>query len=413
MRERQQGGSTTPAPVIYNYWRNPGNSRTNVNGERSASYIPFEKVTRDVVTVGYHDLVKQGKILPVNPFYTASVFESHKPGFFAWHTERANPAYTGIPTLDHSISGYITAAQRGSVLAKIPSVDPPSEADVKTKALVKINTQALDVGTFAAEFGKTIRMVTNFKQSLRRLIKALFRHTRKKGLSWYDAAGYLNALSSAWLEIRYGWRILYYDMQAIASSINALEDQLLPIERTSAYIADEETYTIDGDYFPGIIPGVGDVGVSLSYGKAYRRRSVKVALGARTQMLSNIGYIDPITTAWELIPFSFIIDWFVNVGDFLRSASPFISRDVVYASLVNEHEYGAAWQTLFDRLKSTSPNVWTFEMTDNTPAVGSIVYRFKERSSTQAASSVSARINLSIPKVTDIAALVWQYFNRR
>lgn len=32
---------------------------------------------------------------------------------------------------------------------------------------------------------------------------------------------------------------------------------------------------------------------------------------------------DPIVSAWELIPFSFVIDWFINIGDWVNSISPF------------------------------------------------------------------------------------------
>jgi hypothetical protein len=39
--------------------------------------------------------------------------------------------------------------------------------------------------------------------------------------------------------------------------------------------------------------------------------------------LQQVGLINPATVIWETIPFSFVLDWFVNVGDFLDSFTAF------------------------------------------------------------------------------------------
>lgn len=38
-------------------------------------------------------------------------------------------------------------------------------------------------------------------------------------------------------------------------------------------------------------------------------------------LADRLGLTNPATVAWELVPMSFVVDWFVNVGDFLRSFS--------------------------------------------------------------------------------------------
>ena len=38
---------------------------------------------------------------------------------------------------------------------------------------------------------------------------------------------------------------------------------------------------------------------------------------------NQLGFVNPASFVWELIPFSFVVDWFVNVGQFLSSFSDF------------------------------------------------------------------------------------------
>jgi hypothetical protein len=36
-------------------------------------------------------------------------------------------------------------------------------------------------------------------------------------------------------------------------------------------------------------------------------------------LASQLGFVNPAAIAWELVPFSFVVDWFVNVGEFLNN----------------------------------------------------------------------------------------------
>jgi hypothetical protein len=53
--------------------------------------------------------------------------------------------------------------------------------------------------------------------------------------------------------------------------------------------------------------------------------------GARVRTISNgnlhsleqFGVLNPLVLAWEAVPFSFVVDWFANVGDVLRSLTDF------------------------------------------------------------------------------------------
>jgi len=51
-------------------------------------------------------------------------------------------------------------------------------------------------------------------------------------------------------------------------------------------------------------------------------------------LASQLGFVNPLAVAWELVPFSFVVDWFVNVGQFLSQVTDFagVSTDNVAVS---------------------------------------------------------------------------------
>jgi hypothetical protein len=51
------------------------------------------------------------------------------------------------------------------------------------------------------------------------------------------------------------------------------------------------------------------------------------------QTAARVGLTDPLLLAWELIPYSFVVDWFINVGDFLQAAGTIIGLKRVGISI--------------------------------------------------------------------------------
>jgi hypothetical protein len=54
--------------------------------------------------------------------------------------------------------------------------------------------------------------------------------------------------------------------------------------------------------------------------------------------LQQMGLTNPLEVAWELIPFSFVADWFISVGDWLRGLTALHGLRIVsgFRSNVNE-----------------------------------------------------------------------------
>lgn len=146
-------------------------------------------------------------------------------------------------------------------------------------------------------------------------------------------------LSDLWLKYHFGLKPLIGDMRELLSTLDRVRQTIERIERFGGVgvpvsmrrdlIYDPEGGT--GEFFH-MVPYTGGNIVKLwRYGE--RREKVSFTGNARVDydlnnvsgftnqlyaILHHAGITDPLSVAWEAIPFSFVIDWFVDIADFLK-----------------------------------------------------------------------------------------------
>jgi hypothetical protein len=131
-----------------------------------------------------------------------------------------------------------------------------------------------------------------------------------------------------WLQYRYGWRLVVYD---VVSLMKTLHDSLTtrpPILRVTGFEANERSYTWDlGEQQLTLPNGLA----CLAYTKTQRTKFVVVVRGGYIYQLESVplatgqafGLSNPFTWAWEVIPYSFVVDWFTNVGSVVEGLTAF------------------------------------------------------------------------------------------
>lgn len=135
------------------------------------------------------------------------------------------------------------------------------------------------------------------------------------------------SLASNWLEYQYGWKPLLSDIKGTleAHARFIAENREVVTVRGSATTERQTESAIMGPLmtsFSGISPfQVGKIESRyidrLRYGLRFKLDDPTVAF------MSQTGFLNPINVAWELIPFSFVLDWFIPIGPYLESFSTF------------------------------------------------------------------------------------------
>lgn len=197
--------------------------------------------------------------------------------------------------------------------------------------------------------GKSMLTIAEIIQALRKgrvsdALSALGRHygggvkTRKRVLnrdrtnrlrakSGLDPLSSSEYASSMWLELQFGWKPILADIYAlievINGSLNSEGDGVLSFKGYGSFV-EEYTNEASVNYSRYLESGGlnSETVPAVFSGRAEYRTTCTATYKCRNDALSvltQLGLLNPLSVAWEIVPFSFVIDWLLPVGDFLSS----------------------------------------------------------------------------------------------
>lgn len=140
----------------------------------------------------------------------------------------------------------------------------------------------------------------NFSNAARAL------HAGKRAPRMRDTRKKVSAdeLSSRWLELQYGWLPLLKDVHDgagyLANRLNApfVQSYRARHERASGFTKTQQWIE------------------STAVGKTTKQIVARVSEVSEVQL---VGLLDPASLVWELLPFSFVADWFIPIGNYLHA----------------------------------------------------------------------------------------------
>lgn len=276
------------------------------------------------------DSVRTGRFVPgvwrVNPaiISTQSLTCSSEV-----HDTGLNPI-VGRKVTSGPIVGYMCAVPENSF---IPTVT--TDARILGAAAVKAYSRAqkveADVAQMLAEFGETIRYIINpfsalSKLSMKYLRKKQVRHSLNR--NWTPTKDTLAAAADLWLQYRYAARPLYSDVMSLIDLANTKRVVNSPILRkTGSQMTQSKRGTLRMGSVPYVIAELIEnmsETYSISVYVGYRAKvqpplpfglgRTRADLGFDSSQLAGL--------AWELTPWSFVIDWFLGVGDWIEAQRP-------------------------------------------------------------------------------------------
>lgn len=402
-RTRNRVITDTKAPE--NFWDNWNGVEPSwyhvppFNVQKSTEYE--DEITYDNVTENYKSRSLAGEVI-MNDYKntrlkTYTPIGTAVPWMWIYGVER--PWYKFVCPITSIVNW---SSVNFTTLGSAP-IDSMAQRTLKA-AHAQVEEAAIQMLVTAAEFEKSVKTVTrvlgvmtNLLQKLRRKEK-LF---RKGDLS-------LEALADAYLEFRYGLRPMYYD---VLGAVEALQE--FGEKQRSRFTA-TETWS-DSDSFPQT-QNVTTGNRGRWNVQHYSSNRVTVRSGCLAEWVMDGKTAAQLTgiaqwreSLWELVPFSFIIDWFADVGNTIAALSPKIYSNILGSwTIVEEHKVN---NYMLTACTLTSGG---FAISNKSAIAGMTGLRIEDTKTRYANPKISAipswDVRLSVAKIVDLLAIIFMLY---
>lgn len=215
-----------------------------------------------------------------------------------------------------SYGWYAFTLANGTVAEPNVSIDPtipvPLDAlmaQCRQKALGKFMQMSVDLSVAFAERKKTANLVSSSCSKLAFMARDL----RRGKLRGDDFA-------EGWLQYRYGWLPTMMDVHGAAETIAKADMHSYSRYRMTVMARKKAEYSSDTTDTEnvGTVYAIPVARRNVVKSKAEASVRYDVTYNGAYRSLADVGVCNPATTIWELVPYSFCVDWFVGVGDFLE-----------------------------------------------------------------------------------------------
>jgi hypothetical protein len=313
----------------------PGEGYFKVTNNSGAKIIRQRLIRQSVNTAGFNSKLRPSP-LPHNSFTYDKTQYRLAVGFLHSYT-----IPTGSITTQPGNSGYsnlqkvYSESQPGYNSVIDPGADWTSklQGDASRKVLNNMKDQSFNAAQALAErkqtadlFAKTATRVAKAITSLRkgdmlgaaRGLGVVPPKRAKRRFNKSFAKGQADAVGNAWLELQYGWKPLLSDVFGAAEHLAKSNNNAM---RGKVHGRAQRQETVTTTTNRSVSPYKGyDKTVSTGTAKVSIRYTILFEVSSPTeQSLSKLGISNPLLLAWELLPYSFVADWFLPVGSWLGS----------------------------------------------------------------------------------------------
>ena len=316
----------------------------------------------------------------------------------------ATPYRVSSSEINHTIGvfddgGYLTIAPASywGNMGHAVGLRPPSSfadfADLDGEIRSRIKSMNMNLAQSLGEYKQTSKMFANAARDVYQTFQSL-----RSGRAMADFVRTLQhpdtrngrRLANRWLEYQYGLRPLMNDVHEAAKLLQDKVNKGIT-RRTSVTRREQAVGSYKGPSY-----------ILSSSASMSRKVSARYTVsGPGMKQLSEVGITNPALLAWELIPYSFVVDWFVPVGDFLNGLDALTG----VSNLLVQRSYG---------YNVSSTNIWYssskdafFTSTPTTFAKERISQRFGV-SGSLSFGRLAYKPSLSATKVANALALLRQ-----
>lgn len=185
-----------------------------------------------------------------------------------------------------------------------------------TRAYLALKNQKVNLSVAFAEreqakkmFAQNAKEIARQVQRFRRLNPRLWGQVIKNG-----ALNQWKGIPSKWLELQYGWKPLMSDILGACEVLANLETGVMAYHaRVKGSAKWTERYNFNLASSPYYWICTAEREYHTKYILYYKLNNPTLAA------LSSLGITNPLELGWELVKYSFVIDWFLPVGNWLST----------------------------------------------------------------------------------------------
>lgn len=258
---------------------------------------------------------------------------------------------------------------------------------------------------FLGELRETLGLMRDTSQSLYKLMTNYVRSALRSRRRLRDKSVALRAIRDLYLQAQFGWKPLLGDVEAASLALDRLHNDVELFSATGRKQT-ETRYsepkvalpsawgTFDGTYVKTSSAGVrytGQVKVILSR-TGGSTEALRQACGFRLAEF--------VPTLWELLPWSWAVDYFTNVGEIINAAY-FDRSDLVWCSKTQlcTTEQVSSWALNFSETKKRVPETQTATSTGGSFTTTNLLFRRDP-------------VNPGVPSlVLELPTSPWRYIN--
>jgi len=296
----------------------------------SNSYGSFDEYS--VGTPGFHKLKGSGGILPQHAYH-----------FDRWDV--SDPVVPAFLNAAYNVRGWLGGSNSSSQLFTFcdamrlqrvqlnkgsnPLTPPKTiqgfsawQPELQNALLRKCRNREIDLGVSLGEYRETSKFISDAMVKTARSYRQLRRGNLAQALQTLGLHGpkaneIAASTSNAWLGYTYGLKPLLNDVYAAA---DILHKRYGPAKADVQHVVSEARVTFPKRVSERLL----SQHVSAEWVGIVKCQGV-VRYYTDNPLLSQldaIGVLNPASVAWELVPFSFVVDWFVPIGSWIQNVVP-------------------------------------------------------------------------------------------
>lgn len=290
-------------------------TRTRRGAEQPSQLVPisrFRRVTASNVSPGYPQTLVE------NAFFSQTIVDK-------W-----SPALVRLSDMDSPLT---TSIRNASIDARGPPTNLKAELhdQLIRRFYDKVNLVTADLALIIAERKKTAESIATAVEGIVSFARAVRQRRCPELFMNTDQLKQRKKFSSAWLNYQYGIAPFASDLYSIGENADTRPPVIIKVrgrrdwERDSFDSKSRRLTTTNGSIVETMRYGI-------------------IMDNAGIGLMQDYGLVNPLSFAWELLPFSFVVDWALPVGTYLGNLTSTVGYQKTRGSITTGSRYESRGQ---------------------------------------------------------------------